>query len=876
LQSLLPQYEITGLLGRGGMGAVYQGRQAKLNRAVAIKLLPEPFTKGEDEMNFAKRFEQEAQAMAGLDHPAIVSVFDFGETSEGQLYFVMEFIDGMDIHHYLHAHGGKLPQEQALSIVAHVLDALGYAHGQGIVHRDIKPANILLNREGRVKIADFGLAKKFGEHADASAPVLTMSNVAVGTPDFVAPEALDSDRTPDHRADLYAVGVMLYQMLTGKLPRGMFQSPSELDSEVDPRLDGIVEKAMAANPDYRYASASAMRSDLDVIFTQPLARVEAGDESALVAAAVPVTRSVRGKRSASAGKREAAVPKKPRAALYGGIAAAAAIGLLVLATPGRKEEEPSGTVILPMALAEEAVEPERAHVAADAEVPLAEDIGKMPMPQEEMSQEESGTGILPVVSTEETSEPEPAPVAPAENIGETQTAEEVASATVDEEPSTKNEELLAIPGLQARLAAYLAARREQVADLASRYERGLDSRLNQAADAGDLLLARAFREEKTQVSELRQSLLAEPRDLLAVVAESATLPELPEDGPEDLVALRETWEGERRRIREDIDGKLVQSLQALEAELTRNREFEQAEAVMVYRESLGADLGGAPERTAVSAAPAQGVARPMALRVRLGTEGSTDNPLPASKEQPFENSLGMKFVPVPGTDVLFCIHETRWRDYEAYAREVEGVAPFWRNQTHDGFVIEDRPEEHPVVNVSWEDAQAFCAWLSKKEGRSYRLPTDREWSVAVGLGRLERPRPSDTPESLSGKVANEYPWGREWPPPEGAGNYKDEARKAHAQRNETGFLDGYDDGFSTTAPVMSFEANEFGIYDLGGNVWEWVEDSLGPSNERRILRGGCWYDYVRGNLLSSRRHDGPPGHRGGGRGFRVVLVSPGA
>lgn len=113
------------------MGAVYEGRQAKLNRRVAIKLLPEVFTKGDDELNFAKRFEQEARAMAGLDHPAIISVFDFGETSEGQLYFVMEFIDGMDIRQYLQAHGGKLPQEQALAIVA----------------------NVLLNQEGRVKIA---------------------------------------------------------------------------------------------------------------------------------------------------------------------------------------------------------------------------------------------------------------------------------------------------------------------------------------------------------------------------------------------------------------------------------------------------------------------------------------------------------------------------------------------------------------------------------------------------------------------------------------------------------------------------------------------------------------------------------------------------
>jgi len=353
LQRLLPQYEITGILGRGGMGAVYEGRQAKLNRRVAIKVLPESLTKGGDELNFAKRFEQEAQTMAGLDHPAIISVHDFGETPAGQLYFVMEFIDGMDIHQYLHSHGGKLPQEDALAIVSHVLDALEYAHSRGIVHRDIKPANILLNREGRVKIADFGLAKKFGEAVDPSAPMLTMSNVAVGTPDFVAPEALDPEAKPDHRADLYAVGVMLYQLLTGRMPRGRWEMPSELNAELDPRLDEIVVKAMAGNPDYRYASAAAVRADLDAIFSEPFAKAEAGEVSAAVAAAVPVTMGVRGgedRKPTSPGKPKAAVPEQPKMALYGGIAAAAVlvVGLIVMGMRGGKEEDPSGTGILPV------------------------------------------------------------------------------------------------------------------------------------------------------------------------------------------------------------------------------------------------------------------------------------------------------------------------------------------------------------------------------------------------------------------------------------------------------------------------------------------------------------------------------------------------
>ncbi len=292
LQRMLPQYEITGILGRGGMAAVYRGRQIKLDRDVAIKVLPETFTKGADELNFAARFLLEARAMAKMDHPAIISVYDFGETAEGQLYFIMEFIDGMNIHQYLQHHGGSLPQEHAISITSHVLDALEYAHLHGVIHRDIKPANILLNREGRVKIADFGLAKRFGDGIDESL-ALTKSDVTVGTLDFVAPESYDSDRTPDHRADVYAIGVMLYQMLTGKLPRGNFRMPSEIKPEIDPRLDDIVCKAMAADPDYRYASASAVRGDLDRIQSNPSLRVFSGEQSDLVPAAVPVTSSLR-------------------------------------------------------------------------------------------------------------------------------------------------------------------------------------------------------------------------------------------------------------------------------------------------------------------------------------------------------------------------------------------------------------------------------------------------------------------------------------------------------------------------------------------------------------------------------------------------------
>ena len=263
MQILLPQYEIMEILGRGGMGAVYKGRQKSLKRLVAIKILP--LGMADDEMKFAERFQNEAQTMAAMNHPAIVSVYDFGETPDGLLYFIMEFVDGTDVHKMIQA-SGRLSDEYALAITAHVCDALSYAHKRGVIHRDIKPANILIDQEGHIKVADFGLAKM---HDPAQTSGLTKTNMAMGTPDYVAPEVLVTGMVADHRADIYAVGVMLYQMLTGEVPRGMFKLPSQKGIGSDPRFDEIICKAMEQDREERYQSAMDVRHALDVILTTP-------------------------------------------------------------------------------------------------------------------------------------------------------------------------------------------------------------------------------------------------------------------------------------------------------------------------------------------------------------------------------------------------------------------------------------------------------------------------------------------------------------------------------------------------------------------------------------------------------------------------------
>ncbi len=858
LQALLPQYEITAILGRGGMGAVYKGRQAHLERDVAIKVLPGHLIVDGDEMNYAARFRQEARSMARLDHPAIISVHDFGETSEGQLYFVMEFIDGMDIREYLKLQGGRLPQSDALAIVAHVLDALEYAHSHGIVHRDIKPANILLNRDGRVKIADFGLAKRFD--TEDSALGLTMSHMAVGTPDFLAPEALDSGRTVDQRADLYAVGVMLYQLLTGTLPRGNFAFPSEMFPDLDPRLDDIVGKAMESNPDYRYASASAVRADLDAVLSQPRSRVE-------MEAAKPQPIPVKPQ------------PSKSKAPLYAGIGLAAALLVSAVVYFATRPSGLEGVV-----LAGPTERPDPVSVPDEKNPPPPQE----PDPERDTvltaEKEESRTGILPVASEEKPDDSEPMPVAanpvdpPAEAIGklpmppEEKSTPAVAEAAPPAEPAPEPDKAVAPepsggtplppslhPDLAKRLSAYAAVRRDRLDALAGQYLRGLEGRLDQAANAGNLPLATAFLEEKARVEALRGAMAKPLEDVVG--AERLLWPRLPalsEDAPEELAGLREVWEGERGKIREELDGKLAQSLQALEGELTRERRFEEAQTVLAYREAF--QPGDAEEAPAPAAREPEG-----------GKVASTDNPLRATKERPFENSLGMKFVPVPGTEVLFCIHETRRKDYAAYAAENSGVDGAWKVQSFDGFKITEQVEEHPVMKVNWEDAKAFCEWLSKKEGRTYRLPTDEEWSAAVGLGRKEKRSRNDTPESLNQKVEGIYSWGTTWPPPPGAGNFSDQSRKEKAPQDNGAYLEGYDDGFPTTAPVMSFTPNAFGLYDMGGNVSEWVEDWFNAAQDRHALRGGSWIGASVFGLRSSFRGASLPTVQSVLSGFRLVL-----
>ena len=235
----------------------------------------------------------------------------------------------------------------------------------------------------------------------------------------------------------------------------------------------------------------------------------------------------------------------------------------------------------------------------------------------------------------------------------------------------------------------------------------------------------------------------------------------------------------------------------------------------------------------------------------------------APKPAPTVNSLGMKFVPVG--DVQFSVYLTTRKDFEAFATATHLKSQAWLNP---GFKQE---ADHPIVNVTWREADAFCKWLTEKErgagllkaNESYRLPTDLEWSKAVGLPAEK----GATPEERDMGVPDVYPWGKEWPPPHDAGNYGGEESHTLIQ------IAQYNDGYRYTSPVGKFCVNAFGLYDMGGNVWQWTSDFWNSENRAKALRGASWDNGVPLALLSSCRISGSPDTLHDTYGFRIVKAT---
>ena len=288
---LFPQLEILELLGAGGMGAVYKARQPQLDRFVALKLMRAELSR---DPAFAERFAREARALAKLNHPNIVSVFDSGQ-SGGFCHITMEFVDGTNLRSVMRA--GKMTPREALGIVPKICDALQFAHDEGIVHRDIKPENILLDTRGRVKIADFGLAKLVGK--DAADFSLTATGMTLGTPRYMAPEQFDKPQEVDHRADIYSLGITLFYLLTATRPfdgqtayaiilahaNNALPRPADIGVPLPANVEALIRRMTAKLPVNRYPDYASLLADIRRVKAgQPIAGIASADAETIVSA----------------------------------------------------------------------------------------------------------------------------------------------------------------------------------------------------------------------------------------------------------------------------------------------------------------------------------------------------------------------------------------------------------------------------------------------------------------------------------------------------------------------------------------------------------------------------------------------------------------
>ncbi len=270
VRAAFPLLQILELIGQGGMGAVFKARQTKLDRLVALKILPQRLAR---EPLFAERFEREGRLLARLNHPNIVGVHDFGQAN-GYYYLMMEYVDGVNLRQALTT--GQFTTQQSLSVIPKICEALQYAHDQGVLHRDIKPENVLLDTKGRVKIADFGIAKFSGIDEKTG---LTATGATIGTPHYMAPEQIERPADVDHRADIFSLGVVFYEMLTGELPLGRFAAPSERRESLDARIDQVVMRALEKDRERRQQSASEVRTQVEILSQNSTSLPPTTDES---------------------------------------------------------------------------------------------------------------------------------------------------------------------------------------------------------------------------------------------------------------------------------------------------------------------------------------------------------------------------------------------------------------------------------------------------------------------------------------------------------------------------------------------------------------------------------------------------------------------
>lgn len=925
LEPLMSGFTILSLLGRGGMGAVYHGIQENLEREVAIKLLPPELGRDPE---FEARFKREAKSMAKLNHPNIVQIFDYGQTSAGHHYIVMEYVEGTDLYRLIRS--GELNSEGALNAISQICDALEYAHSEGFVHRDIKPANMFINNKGILKVGDFGLAKLVEDEASRNTPKelgLTMTGVAMGTPHYIAPEQLDGDVAVDQRADIYSLGIMFYEMLTGEIPRGAMKSPSEKAKSIDVRIDGVVFKAMQSDPLDRYQSATDLRFDVDSIRKAPSSQVS----------------------NASTRENPDSVEPRQNQQKTGPVTIATIIVLPLLLV---------GYIFFAL-LGSGNLSDSHSETTNDASSQSSSGEGRENFTVPVIPREEGSLHGLVYDKTLKKVVPLPIPSGWKNKRFVSVGASKANGATAENALSwwgiQDNKVLLSMYNQRSMVG--LAKTREKLLKFSPKVGVTVEGRLiteptgqyfphPEGDNYIDAEVGSKFGIALTSNGEVRiwpaniydgGNLYQPPsealKNVIAISTNLHTAMVLSKDGEvtqwhyekgiiqkeltagKDIVAISPTisvnsdgtinsigytdLELDEKVVDLDFGGELL----ALKFDSGNWRLFQrsdsQAESTKALIEAFEATPKGRVIDLFVDATGGQESA--FALWIEEGVLGLggdkprhrfpsaevADSSSPLIREvsiaTPYVNSLGMQFVPVPvkggpsdGSTVLFSTWETRVSDYESFMKSSPG---------REWLEVEFPQEKnHPAVRMRWADAVDFCEWLTEEDRKNgklskseyYRLPTDHEWSCAAGIGHLENP--DTTPESKECRIPDLYPWGTTLPTPENYENYYGKEALAFPARiaKGNGFrkpLNGFEDSYTRTSPVGSFSPNGYGLYDMGGNTSEWCSDWHSPLLEKKALRGASWGTSLEHCLLTSSRVSNFPTLRFDTHGFRCVIAA---
>jgi len=812
-QPRVPNHELVRVIGRGAYGEIWMARS--LTGALrAIKIVDERTFENEKafqrEFEGMSRFEPISRSDAGF-----VDILHVGRDDGGHFfYYVMELADdvtgeSVDPEQYIPktlrtelGRRARLLVDECLSIGISLTRAVAVLHRQGLVHRDIKPANIIFVG-GVPKIADIGLVAASGQ------------NSFVGTEGYVPPEGPGSIQ-----ADLYSLGKVLYEIAMGKDRLDFPALHTDLTSlpEKDRlmQLNDLLLRACASNSRERYTTAEEMCEDLERIRDgQPLEH-----------------------------RRKKFLPAFAAVILLGAAGAGA--------TLWQRNHQPGAVTIT--------TEPADAMVILDGTMrrsPALFDhvmagihVARVMAPGFDPSEVRFAVGP--------SDEVRPPQVHLTRSHGVLQLASSPAGAdftvlqdtrsiahgkcplALDSLPTGEYDVVFSLDGREKK--QHIEVKRDEPANASAEFA------------SGQIAISSEPPGAEITVDGKRSGVTP------------LTLPLA--EGSHEIIAHYRTWPDQRRTI----ESKREQPASAAFEFLNGTVKITSAPTgATVYLH--GKEIGKAPllledlPPGAVSYELRLPGYKPFYLNGEVKPNEQTFlgarliQRAGPQAGRPWENSLGMKFVPVG--DVLMCVWPARVRDYDAFC-----VAT-GRTRLPADFA---QDPAHPVVRVNWDDATAFCDWLTQKElhasllepGQLYRLPTDAEWSQAVGLP----PESGNTPEERDGK-SRDFPWGKQWPPPVGAGNYADGSSKRKAPG-----IPGYKDGFAQTSPVGSFAPNRLGLFDMGGNVWQWVQDSYkgGKGKDWGVLRGGSWATSSQAELHSSYRNVVDRAERDVIFGFRAVLV----